>query len=725
MTAAMHVGSLRDEAATLERLLERLLALTGAHRAPDHLRDAVFGAIDAPVSEPVVEEGSDMPAPPRWMDTVLRAAERVGLRASRVRLSPDELLGIVGPKQPIVTSAILDGRETVVIASERRGSSVLVEVPGASEGRWVASSAVVLSVADGKSDALTVDHAFPLSGHSENPHEHPTPEERLLKLVLAERHDLGAILAYALFLGFFTLTLPAAVQALVNTVAFGTLLQPLVVLTVLLFGALVFSAALRGLQTFVTEIVQRRIFVRVVAELAYRLPRVERATFDRADGPELVNRFFDTFTVQKAAATLLLDGLEITLTVTVGMLALAFYHPLLLAFDVVLVVALIVIIVAMGRRGPKTAIAESARKYEVGAWLEEIVRHDALIKLGGGLRHAELRAEALARDYLRDRRTHFGVVFRQTIAVLSLQAFANACVLGIGGWLVIGRQLTLGQLVAAELIVTTVVASLAKVGKYLENYYDLLAALDKLGHLTDLPLEREGGLSCEMVGASGGASVAFDGVRGGYEGGDDVLRAVSFTLAPGSRTAISGPTGSGKSLLVEFMAALRTPKGGRILVDGLDLRDLDLADFRERIAIVRPEVISGSVLENVRLGRVELDVRAVRRALELVGLLDDIDGLPDGIRTELTPTGEPLSASQKLRLAVARAVASDPSLLVIDDAIDGLDPRVREPMLDALFAADRAWTLLVVSNDPRVLARCDTVLALSDGIVDELPRRSR
>lgn len=733
-TAPLLVGASTPATAStdrLERLVERLLELTRVAQPPDRVHDAVIEALAVPADARALPPAGHSPEPdappaepaPAWMRTLHRALGVLGLKASRLRTDAPTAIASVGPQRPLVLATVR-GEDTVLcVVTDRRGRDVLVETPGVEDPRWLAVEAVAQSMmSPGALEWLAVDPALPLAVDADrDPHGHgghPTPQQRLIALMRAERHDLGAIVVYALFLGLFTLTLPVAVQALVSTVAFGTLLQPLVVLTVLLVGALVFSGTMRAAQTYLVEILQRRMFVRVVADLAHRLPRVSRASLDRVDGPELVNRFFDTFTVQKTAAALLLDGLQITLTILVGMLVLAFYHPLLLAFDVVLVILVGLVVVVMGRRGSETAIRESYRKYDTAAWLEELARHDALFKLGGGLRYAELRAEALARDYLARREEHFAVVFRQTIAVLALQAFANAAVLGIGGWLVIGRQLTLGQLVAAELIVTTVVASLAKVGKYLENYYDLVAAIDKLGHLTDLPLEREGGTACHAVGAGGrGAGLVVDDVRGGYAGGDEVLRGVSFRVEAGQRVAVAGSTGAGKSLLVEMVAALREPSGGQILVDGLDVRDLDLRAFREKMAVVRSEVISGTILDNVRLGRPHVDTTRVRDALAKVGLLADVDAMPQGLRTELTSAGEPLSSSQKLRLAIARAIAGDPALLVLDDAIDGLDPRVREPMLDELFAPSRPWTLVVTSNDPKIHARCEAVWRLDEGRV--------
>lgn len=710
---------------SLARIVERLLDLTERSHSTAHVHAALQDAL-------AHERGED--DAPGWMSTLQRALRLLGLRASRMQVSTAAMMETVGPNQPVALAGSVEGRGEILVMSDTRPGLVLVETPSTGEKRWM-SHASLHAMVDAMASAnewLAVDaplelgRAGAVAAHPGG--DHPTPHQRLRTWMLAEKHDLGAILVYALFLGLFTLTMPVAAQALVSTVAFGTLLQPLFVLTVMLLGALIFSGTLRAAQTYVVEIVQRRIFLRVVADLSYRLPRVTRAAFDRNDGAELVNRFFDTFTIQKTAATLLLDGLEVTLTIGVGMLVLAFYHPLLLGLDILLVLLVGVIVVGLGRRGSVTAIDESYRKYEMAAWLQEVARHDALFKLGGGLRYAELRAEALAGSYLDKRKKHFSIVFRQTIAVLSLQAFANAAVLGLGGWLVIGRQLTLGQLIAAELIVTTVVASIAKVGKYLENYYDLIAGIDKLGHLTDLPLEREGGDGCLDVGMGGrGASLSVEHVSGGYAGGALTLKDVSLSVPAGARVAVSGSTGAGKSLFVEMLSALRDPASGRIVLDGHDLRDVDLGSFRKKIAIVRSEVISGSILENVRLGRSHVDTRTVREALAVVGLLDDVDALPEGIQTELNAMGEPLSTSQKLRLAIARSIAGAPSLLVLDDAIDGLDPRVREPMMEKLFDAAKPWTLIVVSNDKQVHARCERVWFLADGIAVESapPRASR
>ena len=159
---------------------------------------------------------------------------------------------------------------------------------------------------------------------------------------------------------------------------------------------------------------------------------------------------------------------------------------------------LVLLIVAglyvLGRGAVSSGIDESKMKYKLTAWLEDLMRCQRAFKTGGGAEFAVDRANLLTANYLSSRRSHFSILFRQITFVLALQAIAGTVLLGGGGWLVIRGQLSLGQLVAAELIVTTILTSLAKLGKHLEGFYDVVASVDKLGALIDLDVERHDGL---------------------------------------------------------------------------------------------------------------------------------------------------------------------------------------------------------------------------------------
>jgi ABC-type bacteriocin/lantibiotic exporter with double-glycine peptidase domain len=541
---------------------------------------------------------------------------------------------------------------------------------------------------------------------------HPPPFRRLLGLLAPESADLGVVLMYAVGVGVLTLATPVVAMAVVNTVALGTLLQQLVVLCVALFVALSIAGLLQFLQTVTVEYLQRRVFVRVAVGLAYRLPRVDVRAFDRQSGPELVNRFFDVLTVQKSGATLLLDGVTIALQVFLGLLLLGFYHVYLLGFDLILLAALLVLFTVLGRGAVRSAVRESIAKYLVAGWMEEVARHPVAFKEAGGAELARAKTDALCRKYLSARTDHFKILARQLGFALFLQAAANVALLGIGGVLVIRGELTLGELVAAEIVVTLVVATFTKLGKQLEAYYDLLAAVDKLGYLMDLPLERAGG--GDSAANPGGAALAVHGVSFGYDGSRrDALTDFSMRLEPGERVAIVGPNGSGKSTLVDLLYGLRTPTGGWVELDGADLRSLRLDAVRASVAVVKGvEVIEGTLLDNLVMGRTHVSVEEQHAALRLVGLLDAVTQLPQGFDTRLGPGGAPMSLGQANRLMVARATLGRPRLLILDESVDNMDVETRATVLPALLGPGAGWTVLVVTHSDEVARLCGRIVRL-------------
>lgn len=544
------------------------------------------------------------------------------------------------------------------------------------------------------------------------------PLRRLLSWMEAEHRDLWVAFVYSVAVGALSLVVPIATQALVNTIAFGTLMQPLVVLVVIVLLALVLSGLLYVMRMYVVEVLQRRVFVRISTDVVYRLLRVRMDGFDKGYGPELVNRFFEVVTVQKAGATLIVDGLTIIIATAVGLAVMAAYDPILLAFDLVLVVAVVVILVPLGRGALKTAVKESKAKYGMAAWLEELARHPTIFKSAGGQAYAVNRANTMAVDYLKYRSQHFRILLRQTIGAVALQAVGTAALLGAGGYLVIEQRLTIGQLVAAELIVAAVLSGIAKLGKQLENFYDLLAAVDKLGYFTDLTLEKAGVESLPRSPA--GASLTLKQVTFAHEGRPGaILEAADWTVPAGARVGLIGASGTGKSTALDVIYGLRPTQSGVIEYDGRDARDLKLEDLREQVALVRqPEVFQGTVADNVLLGDPKMSLDAVRDALRLVGLHDEVQALPQGLQTELTTNGLPLSQRQVIRLTLARAVANRPRLLILDEILDPIDDLAEcAQLVDRLFDRSNPWTLIIASQRPTVLERCDARYTLSDGMI--------
>lgn len=536
------------------------------------------------------------------------------------------------------------------------------------------------------------------------------PIRRLWSFLAPDRAEIVIVIGFAIGLGFLALATPIAVQSLVNFVAFGGLMQPLIVVGLLLFFFLAFAGAIRVFKFYVVEVLQRRVFVRVVSDLSNRLPKVKVDAYDRGHGPELVNRFFDVLTIQKAGSALLIDGLDIALQAGIGLLVLGFYHPFLLVFDVLLIAAIAFILFFLGRGALATARKESAAKYDVAGALEELAHAPVTYKLAGAPEFARARLAHLASHYIGVRRRHFRVVCRQLVGAVTLNAVAGTALLTLGGLLVISGQLTLGQLVAAELIVSVALVSFVKFGKQLEAFYDLLAGVEKLGVLYDLPLEKDGHEILPETPAA--AALELRGVSYGYQGRSKV-QDMSLRIEPGERVAIRGGRGAGKSTLAEIITGLREPDSGVALFDEADLRGINRDSLRIQLDLVAGfEFVQGTILENVRLGLTDISDADVRDALRRLGVLDELLALPDGLQTEMSPSGVPLSSSMGRLVVLARAIASKPRAIVIDGLLDELDPESLARAVAVLAEPRAPWTLLVLTAREDVADSMDRTITI-------------
>lgn len=540
--------------------------------------------------------------------------------------------------------------------------------------------------------------------------------QRLQQLILIERQDIGTLLAYGVGIGLLSLATPIAVQALVNTIAFGALLQPLFVLTLILLVLMSFSNTLVALQFYVVEMLQRRLFVRLFGEAVHRLRCAKITAGDNQYLPELVNRFFDVVSLQKTAASLLLETMGYLLQTLIGMLLLAFYHPMLLAFDLFLIAALYLILFVMGKKGIPTVIEQSQAKYAAVAWLETIAANPLLGKSSQGKDFLNSESQRIAENYLQSCINHFRVLSRQNIGALILHALANTALLAMGGWMVIERQLSLGQLIAAELVVNAMLYGLPRLGKTLDNFYELVASIDKISYLQDLPQE------IEQAGIPNHSEHPYEidiqqlTVTGSQH--TDTIKDLTLHLAPGDSLVIS--EGAERGTLLDVVFGLRPADSGRITLDQCDLRDLTLGKMRDSINLVRyAEVLNVSVADNISIGR-DLSLNEIRTALDQVGLLDVVSTLPEGLHTRLCSHGEPFTADQQLRLTLARAIAGRPRLLLIDQALDRLDPLWLEPILTVLLSISSPWTLIVISHEPLVLSRCKRHVRIRNNQLEEM-----
>jgi putative ABC transport system ATP-binding protein len=538
-----------------------------------------------------------------------------------------------------------------------------------------------------------------------HPRHHPDEGSwtRLRNALDLDPRDVGMILIFALCVGLLSIVAPAAIETLVNTVAFGVLLWPVIALALVMLTLLIISAALKSLQILVSEYLQRRLFLRYAERFSDHFSRADVSTFEGRNAGDLANRFFEVSSVQKALAGLLVDGVGIVMITLVGLVLLSCYHPYLLTFAVILVFAVISVTLILGRGGVSSSIEESYDKFDLAGWLGEIARTPSLFRTGTMQELAINRVRSHTASYVDARKSHFRVVWRQTLFVIFLEAIASTLLLGLGGWLVINRQLTLGQLVASELIVTLVLAALAKSGKHLESFYDLEASLDKLGVIDSFTLESEGGEILKPSQKPLAVKASCPGTTG----------ETSLEAPAGSRIALLGGPGSGKSRFLETISLLRSPEGSQVSFDGIGSHSLNRAAARSLIAHAgRGEVFSGTILENLRAGNEGIGIEEIREALRDAGLSGRIDTLPKGMATPLSSTGSPLSASELVLLGIARSILAKPRLMLLDGTLDLLDPALHPALIARLSAPDAPWTLIVATTRHDVAEHIGTTVTI-------------
>jgi putative ABC transport system ATP-binding protein len=478
----------------------------------------------------------------------------------------------------------------------------------------------------------------------------------------------------------------------------------------ILFVCLGLAGTLQVLQTIVVEVIQRRQFVRIVGDLAHRFPRATAKSLEGVFPREFANRFFDIMTIQKASAALLLDGISVVLTTAMGMALLGFYHPFLLGFDIVLLFCMIIIVWAMGRGGIRTAIDESVEKYRVAHWLQDVIASPLVFKYQGGEGLAVHRANQLTVNYIRARESQFAVVIRQVASSIALYVIASTVLLALGGWLVINGQLTLGQLVASELVVTVVVGAFVKGGKAIEKFYDLMGGIDKVGHLLDMPTD----ILHEMSSLPPGpAEISWSPLQFSAVAVSTVVPAM--TISAGSVVAIVGDDSEGRIFLSQCLGGLIDPASGEIQMGGFNLSIITRSLGNPLVCFAsNNDLFHGTVRENVELGRSNIGLQKVRDALHRVGLDEVLLKLPDGVQTELQTHGYPLTDLQARRIVLARAIVVEPKLLVIDRLLDDLSDDALDRVWQALSGENRPWTLVINTNRHDIASMCDSRIVIQN-----------
>lgn len=541
---------------------------------------------------------------------------------------------------------------------------------------------------------------------------------RFFRALVPIRQEVVSLYIYAAFHGLVYLSIPLGIQSIVNFISSGHVSTSWITLVVFVIAGVITMGFLQIAQLKIAENIQQKIFANTAFEFAFRIPRLRMHLVDKFYMPELVNRFFDTITVQKGITKILIDFSVSSLQVLFGLIVLSFYHPLFIFFGILLISAIIIVVRLTSPQGIRTSLKESKYKYEVAHWLEEVADAMATFKLSGNTPIALKNTDNLVQNYLIHRKQHFKVLVSQYVGMIVLKVLIAATLLIMGGWLVITQKMNIGQFVAAEIIIIMVLTSVEKIILRMEVVYDVLTGLQKISDVIELPLENLSEEPNNILHNSKGMELEIQSLYFSFPGeAKSRLNNINLHVVPGGRVCITGKSGSGKSLLFRVIAGLYDNIEGVLSYNSLPFGNIPPASLRKAIGgcLQSEKIISGTILDNITLINKQVSLEKIHSIAKIVGLTNYIKQLEKGYDTTLVSGGRGLTKEIIYKIKLMRSLVFEPKLLLIEDEISTLTQQEKNDVFDYVLDKDKEWTVIVSSTDELVIKKCNNVYILENG----------
>lgn len=550
---------------------------------------------------------------------------------------------------------------------------------------------------------------------------------RFLKLVKHEKREIGYVYLYASIAGIISLSLPLGIQSIIGFVSSGQSSTSLVVLICFIILGILISGLLQIAQISIVEHIQQRIFSRTAFDFAFRIPKLNIESLSSYYAPELVNRFFDVITLQKGFSKILLDFSAATLQILLGLVLLSFYHPYFIIFGLLLILVLVAIMYFTGPLGLKTSLNESKYKYKLAHWLEEVARTLGIFKLAGYSQIPQLKADYFTGNYLHARSKHFKILIFQYLSFVFFKVLITAILLIIGCYLVINKEINIGQFVASEIVIILIMNAVEKVVINLESVYDVLTSLEKIGQIGDLPIEDSTTGYYLKNSSKKGMDIKVSDLT--YCFADEtkpILNSISFEVHSGEIFGICGKNGQGKSTLVNLLNGLYSRFKGEIAFDTISMRDIDKNHLYRSIGenLLQDAIFEGTLFENITLNVSNIGVEEVYEAIDLVRLRNYVQRLDNGLKTEIAPNKNGLNSNIAQRISLARALAKMPKVIMIDDFGITIDKSEKIEIYSNIVNRFKGCTIIFISNSHDVLQLCNKIGYMEKGTLSVFDREA-
>lgn len=545
--------------------------------------------------------------------------------------------------------------------------------------------------------------------------------KRLFNLLETYKENIVSIYIYAVLNGIIALSLPLGVQAIIGLITTQQISTSWFVLILIISVGSLLSGIFQIYQAKILEYIQQSIFVRAAFDFANRIPKFKFDKVTKFYPPELVNRFFDALNIQKGVDKILIDFATSSLQILFGLILIAFYHYLFLFFGLLLILTIFIIFKVTFKSGLSTSIEESSHKYEVAHWLEELARTMGTFKLYPQETLSISNTNANLEKYIHARQSHFKVILVQMWSNLIFKLLMTILLLVLGSILVVNGEINIGQFVAAEIILITIINSVEKFILSMADIFDTLTAIEKVGYVTDIELDENQNDDIQNINSSGLKVELIDLCYKFPNSDKHTISNINLYANPGEKIAIIGESGSGKTTFIRLISGFYDNYEGNIKFNDISLRNFNKEVLRMYIGdnFSEQNVFHGSILENITLGNKDIDIDEILKVMDNLLMTEKVDSLKDGLNTIIQAEGKNFSRTFIRKIVIARSLLKQPKLLILDDFGEYFDKKQRKIIADYLFSFNK-MTIIYCTNDEYLLKQSDKILCLNEGVCNEI-----
>jgi ABC-type bacteriocin/lantibiotic exporter with double-glycine peptidase domain len=538
---------------------------------------------------------------------------------------------------------------------------------------------------------------------------------KLVAILQLDKKEVSAIYIYAILAGLVQLVTPLGIQSIIGFVMAGALSTSIVVLITVVVLGVFLNGLFQIRQLQIIEKIKQKIYTRDALSFADKIPHLNIEKLDNYYLPELVNRFFDTITLQKGIEKILLEIPAAFIQILFGIILLSLYHPVFIAFGIVLVVLLYVILATTLPKGFTKNLLASDYKYKTAAWLQELARVVKTFKYAKKTSLHIEKTDELVSNYLIARTSYFKILLTQFWSLVAFKIIITAAMLIVGVYLLLNQQINIGQFIAADIVILAVISSVEKLILTLDKAYDTLTAIEKLDKIKSAELESAGN---ETIAGSNGMKIDFKNVSFNYPNGKNVLNEINVEIQSGEKVLIVGNSGSGKSTLLRLLTGTFTNFSGAIRINNVALGSYAIDSLRSNtgVLISQQDIFQGTIRDNITMGDSGVTNEELYQLTKSTGLESFIGGLEIGFDTDIDPAGKKLPEKIKQGILLARALFSRKTLLLLENPFDGLDTTAIESVREMMAKLENV-TMLVTAGSNSHQEIFDKIIYLQNGSI--------